>query len=155
MHQPLKLYILGKKTSSDLLSIFILWKEKTKSVEYNMSNSILIADDNDDLLLLLRLTLESDGYNVIVAKDGRGALNLLDKTHPELMLLDVMMPDLDGLEVTRRIRSNAELSDVPVLLVSANHEITEQEVDRSGANGIIYKPYLLNSVLERVEESLL
>lgn len=119
-----------------------------------MSNSILIADDNDDLLLLLRLTLESDGYNVIVAKDGREALNLSDKTYPELMLLDVMMPDLDGLEVTRRIRSNAELSDVPVLLVSANHEITKQEVDRSGANGIIYKPYLLNSLLEKVEESL-
>lgn len=119
-----------------------------------MSNSILIADDNDDLLLLLRLTLESDGYNVVEAENGQEALDLSARVHPKLMLLDVMMPDLDGLEVTKRIRSNSELSEVPVLLVSADHEITEQEVNQSGADGIIYKPYQLDQLLNQVQETL-
>lgn len=119
-----------------------------------MSNSILIVDDNDDLLLLLRLTLESDGHKVIAAQDGREVLDLLDKMRPQLMLLDVMMPDLDGLELTRRIRSRSELSSLPVLLVSANRELTEQQVHQSGADGIIYKPYGLDELLEQVQETI-
>lgn len=119
-----------------------------------MSNAILIVDDNEDLLLLLRLTLESDGYNVVEAEDGHEALNLSKQIHPKLMLLDVMMPDLDGLEVTKRIRSNPELAEVPVLLVSADHEITEQQVNQSGADGIIYKPYELGQLLDQVQETL-
>ena len=116
-----------------------------------MSNSILIVDDHDDLLLLLRLVLESDGYKVTSAQNSWEAVNLLEKIHPKLILLDVMMPNLDGLRLTKIIRSTPEFSAVPILLVTADREITEQQARQIGADGIIHKPYDLDELLKRVQ----
>ena len=80
---------------------------------------VLVADDDPDILLLMTLTLERDGYDVVPAKDGLSALETAVERVPHLVLLDLMMPGLDGYEVTRRLRTKPITKDVPIVIVTA------------------------------------
>src|SRR3954470_18275803 len=83
------------------------------------SATILVVDDNEDNLNLLEMLLNSQGYDVLTAKSGSIALDLLERSHPDVIFLDVMMPDMDGFEVPRRIRSMLNLPYIPIVLVTA------------------------------------
>ncbi len=87
---------------------------------------ILIVDDEDDLRNLLDLTLRREGFDTLLAATGQQALDLLDEQRPALIVLDLMLPDLSGTEVCRRIRSRPELAAVPVVMLTARGE----EIDR-------------------------
>lgn len=80
---------------------------------------ILVVDDEPDLLDLLQYNLEREGYDVILARDGAQALEAAGREEPDAIILDVMMPGLDGVEVARRIRQNATLRGTPVLMLTA------------------------------------
>lgn len=116
-----------------------------------MSKSVLVVDDYADILYLFKLSLESEGYKVKQASNGKEALAMVQEINPELVVLDVMMPNTDGLEVTRQIRNQLSLSTMPILLVSANYEISQDCAYKNGANDILYKPFHLENFFDKVK----
>lgn len=85
-------------------------------------HSILVVDDQRDMVLAIRLFLEGEGYEVWEAYDGLQALEILESKRPDLVVLDVMMPRLDGWETLRRMQQDARLADIPVLMLTALRE---------------------------------
>jgi DNA-binding response OmpR family regulator len=116
---------------------------------------VLVVDDQRDILGLIKLRLEQAGYEVVTASDGERALELVTSLQPNLVVLDVMLPIIDGREVTRRIRADARTAGIPVLLVSASvHEHEVQEGLEAGADDYLPKPFTANVLRERVEALL-
>lgn len=117
--------------------------------------SILIVDDDPDSLDIVRTFLESRGYNVTTASDGRDALSKLEDARPALVLLDVMMPGMDGWEVARVIKNHPEFGDTRVVMLTARSGFADkQEGLRSGADDYIVKPIRLDELATRVEKNL-
>lgn len=116
-----------------------------------MKNSILIVEDNDDLQLLFQLVLESEGYEVVIANNGTDALDSIDTIRPQLILMDIMMPGISGIEVARSIKQKQDYESLPILLVSAIDRLQDRQLDYSKASGILYKPFDLDELLDRVE----
>ena len=114
-------------------------------------STLLIVDDNASARETLVAMLEHDNYQIEQAKDGAQALRLLEQTRPDLILLDVMMPGMDGFEVCRRIRSTAELAEVPIILVTALDDRTSllQGIE-AGADDFLSKPVDRYELLARV-----
>lgn len=116
---------------------------------------ILAVDDAPDNLFLLEILLgEKRDYQLSCVSDGRSAIQAVENSPPDLILLDVGMPDLDGFEVTRRIRNNHTLPYMPILLVTAHDSSITQQALAAGADKIIHKPYDIETLLEIVETSL-
>ena len=109
-----------------------------------MCESILVVEDNEDLSLLFRLVLESAGYRVATLDDGRDALAEVEKIQPQLVLMDIMMPETNGLQVSRHIKEQSNYQSLPILLVSALDCLQQEQLDTSRADGIIYKPFDLD-----------
>ncbi|MBP5976580.1 hybrid sensor histidine kinase/response regulator [Brasilonema sp. CT11] len=115
---------------------------------------ILAVDDNPDNLILLETILESEGYKVELISNGIHALEQIAQEPPDLILLDVMMPEMDGYEVTRRIRQNREISYIPILLITAYHDASVVEGLDAGADDFIRKPFDHEELLARVRSML-
>lgn len=116
-----------------------------------MSKPILVVEDNDDLLLLFKLILESAGYEVVTASNGIDALKNIAEIQPQLVLMDIMMPHLNGIEVARNIKQNQDYQSPPILLVSAVDRLRDEQLQNSKADGIIYKPFDLDDLIWRVD----
>lgn len=113
---------------------------------------ILAVDDDRNNLKMLDFLLREEGYEVITADNGRTALELLDTRHPDLVILDVMMPHMDGLEVCRRIRQSM---DVPIIILSAKGETTDKVLGLElGADDYLPKPFEPSELLARVRAVL-
>ncbi len=113
---------------------------------------ILIVDDNEDIQDILGTYVAKEGFEPIVAKDGFEALDLFKKTDPAVILLDVMMPGMDGYKVCQKIRED---SDVPIILVTAKGEDYERVMGLDiGADDYIVKPFSGNEVMARVRAVL-
>jgi two-component system sensor histidine kinase/response regulator len=111
---------------------------------------ILVVDDIRDNLILVRTLLESEGYAIDSVSDGATALQKTLQSPPDLILLDVMMPEMDGYEVTRTIRSYTNITYVPILLITAFDESSVVEGLDAGADDFIRKPFDTNELLARV-----
>ncbi len=120
-----------------------------------MTATILAADDEEDILGLLRVFLTRLGYEVIVARDGEEALRLARERRPALAVLDVSMPKLDGVEVTRRLRAEDGTRALPVILLSALVQPADLERGlAAGASAYLRKPFTGGELRERIEELL-
>ena len=117
-----------------------------------MSESILVVEDNQDLSLLFKLVLESAGYQVATLDDGRDALAQVEKIQPQLVLMDIMMPETNGLQVSRHIKEQYNYQSLPILLVSALDCLQQEQLDRSKADDIIYKPFDLDYLISKVKQ---
>ena len=117
-----------------------------------MGNSILIVEDNDDIQLLFQLILESEGYEVTIASSGSEALKFLDTIDPQLILMDIMMPDASGIEVARNIKQQQDYESLPILLVSAIDRLQERQLNYSKASDILYKPFNLDDLVDKVSQ---
>lgn len=116
---------------------------------------ILVADDDEDILMLVAMILEGEGYEVLQARDGEEAVRLAMAHGPDLCLLDVMMPKLDGCEVTKRLRAQVGTKNTPILLLSARTQWESVVKGReAGADEYITKPFVAED-LERSVRSLL
>jgi DNA-binding response OmpR family regulator len=116
----------------------------------------LIADDDPDILLLLSLTLERDGYEVVVARDGLSAYEAALERVPHLVVLDLMMPGLDGCEVTRRVRAEEATKDVPIVIVTAFAEESQvAKAIEAGADLYVKKPFSPKELLAKTASLLL
>jgi two-component system alkaline phosphatase synthesis response regulator PhoP len=116
---------------------------------------VLVADDDEDILQLLSFRLERAGYEIVQARSGDEALRLALELVPALALLDVMMPGLNGFEVTRELRRNAATSTTPVILLTA--KATASDVARgmaAGADDYVKKPFDARDLADRVDRLL-
>ena len=117
-------------------------------------NYILAVDDIPDNLLLVQLALEQEGHSVVLAHDGDTALKQIKRDPPSLILLDVMMPGMDGYEVTRRIRQDKNIPFIPILLVTAREESSLVEGLDAGADEFVRKPFQIKELQARVRSML-
>ncbi|MCT7971547.1 hybrid sensor histidine kinase/response regulator [Laspinema olomoucense] len=118
------------------------------------TDRILVVDDSPDNVLLVKTILEEEGYDITQAESGYSALAQIDQSPPDLVLLDIMMPGMDGYEVTRRIRGNKKLSFIPILLITAHDQPSVVEGLDLGADDFIRKPVELDELLARVRSLL-
>jgi DNA-binding response OmpR family regulator len=116
---------------------------------------VLAADDDEDILELIAFRLEHSGYTVLQARDGKEALDLARTARPDLAVLDVMMPKIDGFEVTRRLREDDSTTRIPIILLTARTQ--EADVQRgfdAGADDYIRKPFSPQELGARVQAIL-
>jgi len=102
----------------------------------------LIIDDDRDLLLLVRRTLEfTAGWEVVTAASGASGLEVARAAAPDVILVDVMMPELDGYEVCRRLKADPATAAVPVVLLTARRDLDQRRLAEAGAAGVVSKPF--------------
>jgi DNA-binding response OmpR family regulator len=120
-----------------------------------MNDAILVVDDDPNSRDIVRTFLESRGYTVFTAIDGKDALAKLEEVQPALMLLDVMMPGMDGWEVARVVKNHPNYKDVRVIMLTARSDFTDKHQGlRAGADDYIVKPIRLDELARRVERNL-
>ena len=114
---------------------------------------ILVADDEPDIIRLVKFTLEHKGYEVVAVNDGETALRKAQEIHPDLILLDVMMPVLDGYEACQRLKDSDLTKDIPILMLSAKSQEKEIEAGiEAGAKGFVSKPFSPKDLVTKVDE---
>ena len=116
---------------------------------------ILIVEDEESLLKLESILLTSRGYEVVGAADGAVALEQVVSERPDLVILDIMLPEIDGFEVCRRIKQNPETAHIPVLMLTAKK--SSQDCDRgmaAGASAYITKPFKSARIVELIQDLL-
>jgi two-component system cell cycle response regulator DivK len=122
-----------------------------------MGNNILCIEDNPDNMLLLRRILQSSGYSLLQAKKGLDGLSLAETEDVDLILLDINLPDIDGYEVTRRLRASQKqaLTEIPIIVISANAlKGDAQKALSAGCNLYMTKPIDIHELSARVESYL-
>jgi DNA-binding response OmpR family regulator len=113
--------------------------------------TVLIADDDPVSAHLLRHCLTSAGFRVVCATEGREALALMESESPVLMILDVMMPVMDGIEVLRRAKADERLASIPVIMVTSREQNADVlEAIKLGATDYLVKPFMPTELLSRV-----
>jgi two-component system alkaline phosphatase synthesis response regulator PhoP len=116
---------------------------------------ILVVDDDREVVRLMRAYLEQAGYEVLVAYDGETALHTLRRERPDLLLLDLMLPDRDGYDITRLVRADAALAALPIIMLTARVDDTDKIVGlEMGADDYVTKPYNPREVVARVRARL-
>jgi two-component system alkaline phosphatase synthesis response regulator PhoP len=125
------------------------------NIDDEMKIRVLIVDDEPDIVDLLKYNLQSNGYDCLVANNGEKALDLVEKHKPDLVLLDVMMPKMDGMEVCRRIKENPKLSDTFIIFLTARgEEYSEIAGFELGADDYITKPIKPRLLVSRIKAVL-
>jgi DNA-binding response OmpR family regulator len=116
---------------------------------------ILVADDEIYIVHILEFTLTMEGYEVLTAADGEEALRRVEADRPDLVVLDIMMPKMDGFEVLRRMRANEASRQTPVVLLSAKGRPIDRETGLdTGADDYIVKPFSPRRLLEKIQDLL-
>ncbi len=113
---------------------------------------IVLIEDDSDLFALLKYNLEKEGFQMAGAQTGKGAIELCRRERPDLILLDIMLPDSDGLDICKGIRQHPELSHIPVIFLTARASETDRIVGLElGANDYIVKPFFVRELIARIK----
>jgi CheY-like chemotaxis protein len=120
-----------------------------------VANAILVADDDPDILSIVSMSLETQGYTVHKATNGREAVDLARQHHPDLILMDMMMPVVSGYEAVGELKADAATKDIVIVGLSAKAMATDMErATDVGIDGYITKPFRIAQVLSVVESYL-
>lgn len=120
-----------------------------------MAKKILIVDDEPNIVLSLEFLMKQAGYQVRTATDGEAALKAIREEHPDLVLLDVMMPRKDGYEVCQTVRKEPDCKDIKIVMLTAKGREVEREKGLAlGADDYITKPFATREVVDKVREIL-
>jgi DNA-binding response OmpR family regulator len=112
---------------------------------------VVIGEDDEPIATLLRDSInDEDGYQSVVVSDGALVIETVRQVHADLLILDIMMPGLNGFEVFDRVRADTDIRDMPVLFVSAATTQYDKEFSKRGIRDVISKPFDLNDLLDRV-----
>ena len=150
---PLRYFEKLKKDSAEKVSSDNFNSAAPHRLKEGTTGTILLVEDSEPAIIQLNNILESQGHNILIARNGEEALKIISDTVPDAMILDLMMPGVDGFEVLRRIREEDRTASVPVLILTAKH-ITKEELSflkRNNIHQLIQKgdvnpKYLLNSI---------
>ena len=116
---------------------------------------VLVIDDEDSIVDLIKLGLKYEGFEVVAANDGEEGIASAQRTNPIFIILDWMLPDMDGLEVCRRLRSNPTTRDIPILLLTAKDEVGSRvEGLNTGADDYLTKPFSFEELVARIRAIL-
>ena len=119
-----------------------------------MPKKILVVEDNLDTRELIHLHLKTEGYDVVTATNGQEGLYMAGAEHPDLILTDISMPEIDGLELVRQLRAQSEFATLPILVLSAFGDSQLNEAIRAGANRALNKPVHFDGLIDEVREML-
>ena len=120
-----------------------------------MSKTILIVEDNDLNMKLFNDLLQANGFDTVQTRDGRKAMDLALEHHPDLILMDIQLPEISGLEITKMIKENEKLKDIPVVAVTAfAMKGDEEKIRQGGCEGYIAKPISVPDFLETIARFL-
>ena len=121
-----------------------------------MKGKVLLVDDEPDAQQTYRDILESDGYEVTVAGTGEAAVALIDGYRPDVILLDIMLPGVDGIEIARRLSRRPDTHGIPIVMITALHEFKTGAglAEIEGIRRFIYKPCRPRTLLEGVEDAI-
>ena len=121
-----------------------------------MVQKILVVDDEPDLRRLVEIRLKTNQYEVISARDGKMGLEMAGREHPDLIILDIMMPGMDGIEALRTLKRTSGTSSIPVIMLSQKRE-THSIIDAQnlGASDYILKPFLSEDLMKSIEKHIL
>ena len=121
----------------------------------NNNTTILVVDDSDENRDILTRRLQVSGYSTLEASDGHKAMDLLKNNDVSIVLLDIMMPEVDGITLLSQIRDDSEFNDVPVIMVTAIDVINvAQDCLRKGACGYVTKPYDMDLINQKIKQCL-
>src|SRR5215471_6095422 len=113
---------------------------------------IVLIEDDADLFALLKYNLEKEGFSMTGLQTGRGAIELCRQAKPDLILLDIMLPDSDGLDICKGIRKDADLAQIPVIFLTARASETDRIVGLElGANDYVVKPFFVRELIARIK----
>lgn len=116
---------------------------------------ILLVDDEVDILTVIRMRLESSGYEVVVATDGKEALNTARSLIPDLIILDLMLPGMDGFHVARMLKYDMHYKDIPIIMLTAKAgEDVRKTGEQVGADAYMNKPFEAEKLLAKIRELL-
>lgn len=116
---------------------------------------ILIADDEEDVVSALQFTLEKEGYECLTAYDGKEALDKAKKDHPDLIVLDIMMPKMNGYEVSRFLKFDVRFKQIPIIMLTARTQAKDKEIGQeTGADVYITKPFEMDALVSTVKNML-
>jgi DNA-binding response OmpR family regulator len=117
-----------------------------------VTKRIVLIEDDTDLYALLKYNLEKEGFSLAGSQTGRGALDLCRRVRPDLVLLDIMLPDSDGLDICKGIRNDPEMSQTPIIFLTARASETDRIVGLElGANDYIVKPFFIRELIARIK----
>jgi CheY-like chemotaxis protein len=140
-----------RRAAQDALGLTNPLKSAVSRVEERRKKVVVIGEDDEPIAMLLRDAINDEpGYQAVVVADGALVLETVRQVHADLLILDIMMPGLNGLEVYDRVREDDGIRDMPVLFVSANLPQFEREFQRRKITTVLTKPFDLNDLLERV-----
>ncbi|MFD2145689.1 response regulator [Mucilaginibacter antarcticus] len=113
---------------------------------------ILAVDDDKDILEIIQLILEDSGYEVETLADGQHLFEKINEVHPDLIILDIMLGNLDGRDLCRKVKAKMETHDIPVIMLSASHTITEGFTKNGNPDDFIAKPFDIEVLIQTVEK---
>ena len=120
-----------------------------------MRYKILVVDDEPDILRVVIFRLKKLGYEVLTASDGKEGLDLIKSKRPDLVLLDFRLPTIDGLEITRRVKADDELKNIPIILLTASSTVEiSKKAEEANADDCITKPFEPEELLAKVKSFL-
>ena len=119
-----------------------------------MSKKIMIVDDEEDIRVSVGQIFEVSGYEVIKAEDGNDCLNKLERAIPDIVILDIMMPGLNGWDVAARIKENSKWSEIPIVFLTAKGDEMSIGMGGLASEEYVVKPFDIIKLKERVEEIL-
>jgi CheY-like chemotaxis protein len=115
---------------------------------------ILVVDDEKDVVELVSFLLEKDGYNVVTAANGREALEKVSEEHPDLILLDVMMPEMDGYTVQTKLQENPATKSIPIIILTAKGQLRDVFAMSSNVAAYLEKPFDPKMLRQKIQESI-
>ena len=119
------------------------------------SKTILVVDDDESVLSFLSFSLKGEGFRVLEAKDGASALKQVEAILPDLILMDIMMPGMDGFTLCKTLRKDKRFAKIPVLFITAYADPSSlQKTTEAGAQGLIEKPIMYSELLSQLMEAL-
>jgi phosphate regulon transcriptional regulator PhoB len=130
-------------------------KDYKMTEENRMPRTVLVADDDKDITDLVNYNLTREGFSVLVAYDGLEALEIARKKRPDIVILDWMMPEMDGLEVCRRLRQHPDTGSIPIIMLTAKSDTLDKVLGlEMGADDYLTKPFHIRELLARVRAIL-
>ncbi len=115
---------------------------------------VLVVDDNEDILSVISMVLDIEGFEVKCCDNGHEIADAISAFSPDVILLDIMLGDMDGREVCRKLKSNPETGNIPVIMISASHNLFDKKSNDCPADDFIAKPFDIDNLTQKVRQQV-